>query len=112
MRRFLVFTVVGTAVGHDGVVNHDGIDGKHEVATWIIEGPGPDGPGVENNSKEMIVCDENEVFEDCSLCSDPLCDGTPMICRTCSHADNCCHLFPPACKCKPGFVRLKDEIHG
>ena len=41
-------------------------------------GIGPGGPGHSENSKEMIVCDENEIFDDCPLCSDSMCDGTPQ----------------------------------
>ena len=41
-------------------------------------GTGPGGPGHGENSKEMIVCDENELFDDCPLCSDSMCDGTPQ----------------------------------
>ena len=41
-------------------------------------GIGPGGPGHSKNSKEMIVCDENEIFDDCPLCSDSMCDGTPQ----------------------------------
>ena len=53
-------------------------------------GIGLSGPGNGENSKEMIVCDENEFFDDCPLCSDSMCDGTPqrgfLLCSLCDRA--------------------------
>ena len=49
----------------------------HEDGHGIESGPGGPGHG-ENISKEMIVCGENEFFNDCPLCTDSMCDGTPQ----------------------------------
>ena len=52
----------------------DGKDNPGRSST----GNGSGGPGNGDNSKEMIVCGENEFFDDCPLCTDSMCDGTPQ----------------------------------
>ena len=67
--RLLYSFFLTTSLSHENGPGNQGRSG-------IENGPG--GPGNGGNSKEMIVCGENEFFDDCPLCTDSMCDGTPQ----------------------------------